>query len=237
MYVHCAGWDLTDWKMVADTGGTVSISPATEMFMSMNIPPLQQALDVSIRPSLSVDAEANAPTDMFTEMRLALASQHSMLMVRSAAGEESLPARLTARDALALATIEGARANGLDSRTGSLTPGKQADVILLRHDTINVMPVNNPIGAIVYGMDTSNVDSVYVGGCLRKQDGKLVGAIWPASQRRSSRPAPTSRVRLRADRNPIGCASVYHIGTGANRWRKMNGRLERRKRQTSRPRW
>ena len=174
-YVHCAEWDELDWKMVADSGGTVSLSPGTELFMSMAIPPIQQALDVGIQPSLSVDAETNVPNDMFTQMRLALASQHSMLMVRAAANEENLPPRLTAREALALATIEGARANGLDSRTGSLTPGKQADVILLRCDKINVMPINDPIGAVVYGMDTSNVDSVYVDGRARKRSGQLVG--------------------------------------------------------------
>jgi cytosine/adenosine deaminase-related metal-dependent hydrolase len=89
--VHCAGWDDTDWKMVAESGSTVSISRGTEMFISMNIPPIQQALDAGVRPSLSVDAETNAPNDTFTEMRLALASQHTMLMVRKATGEENLP--------------------------------------------------------------------------------------------------------------------------------------------------
>jgi 5-methylthioadenosine/S-adenosylhomocysteine deaminase len=144
--------------------------------MAHGIPCIQQALDAGVHPSLSVDAETNAPNDMFTQMRLALASQHTMLMARKAAGEENLPARLTARDALALATIEGAKTNGLEARTGSLTPGKQADLILLHRDKINVMPVNDPVGAVVYGMDTSNVDSVYVGGRARKQAGQLVGA-------------------------------------------------------------
>jgi cytosine/adenosine deaminase-related metal-dependent hydrolase len=174
-YVHCAGWDETDWKMVTDSGGTVSISPGTETFMSINIPPIQNALDAGLKPSLSVDAESNAPTDMFTEMRLALSVQHTMLMARRAAGEEKLPARLTARDALELATIEGAKANGLDRKCGSLAVGKEADVILLRKDKINVMPVNDPVAAVVYGMDSSNIDSVYVAGRARKLNGQLVG--------------------------------------------------------------
>jgi 5-methylthioadenosine/S-adenosylhomocysteine deaminase len=63
-YVHCAGWDDTDWKMVAESGGTVSIPPGTEIFMSINIPPIQQALDAGVRPSFSVDAETNAPTSV-----------------------------------------------------------------------------------------------------------------------------------------------------------------------------
>lgn len=195
-YVHCAGWDETDWKMVADSGGTVSISPGTETFMSINIPPIQQALDAGVKPSLSVDAETNAPNDMFTEMRLALASQHTMLMSRAARGEQNLPARMTARDALELATLEGAKANGLAAKVGSLTPGKQADLILLRRDKINVMPVNDPVAAIVYGMDTSNIDSVYVAGQARKRAGQLVGAdlVQLAERAMASRAYLASRV-------------------------------------------
>jgi len=112
---------------------------------------------------------------MFTEMRLALALQHTMLMARKDRGEEKLPARLTAREALELATIEGAKANGLESKCGSLAVGKQADIVLLRKDRINVMPVNDPVAAVVYGMDTSNIDSVYVAGRARKRGGRLVG--------------------------------------------------------------
>lgn len=196
-YVHCAGWDETDWKMVADSGGTVSISPGTETFMSINIPSIQQSLDAGVKPSLSVDAESNAPTDMFTEMRLALAAQHTMLMARKAAGEEKLPARLTAREALELATIEGAKANGLDSKCGSLAVGKQADLILLRKDKINVMPVNDPVAAVVYGMDSSNVDSVYVAGRARKQGGELVGVDLKrlAQQAAASRQYLASKVK------------------------------------------
>jgi cytosine/adenosine deaminase-related metal-dependent hydrolase len=175
-YVHCAGWDETDWKMVADSGGTVSISPGTETFMSMNISPFQNAIDAGLKPSLSVDAESNAPTDMFSEMRAALTVQHTMLMARRGTGEEKLPPHTTAREALEWATIDGAKANGLERKCGSLAVGKDADVILLRKDKINVMPVNDPVAAVVYGMDTSNIDSVYVAGRARKLNGRLVGA-------------------------------------------------------------
>jgi cytosine/adenosine deaminase-related metal-dependent hydrolase len=82
---------------------------------------------------------------------------------------------LTVRDVLEFATIEGARANGLGSKTGSLTPGKQADFTLLQARAINVAPVNDPVGAIVLGMDTSNVDSVFVAGRPLKWRGRLVG--------------------------------------------------------------
>lgn len=72
------------------------------------------------------------------------------------------------------AAIEGARANGLEAKVGTLTPGKEADLILLRTDRVNVMPINDPIGAGVWGMDTSNVDTVFVAGKPLKRDGQLV---------------------------------------------------------------
>jgi cytosine/adenosine deaminase-related metal-dependent hydrolase len=73
------------------------------------------------------------------------------------------------------ATIEGARACGLESKTGSLTVGKQADIILLRKNHINVMPMNDPLAAIALAMDTSNVDTVFVAGKAKKRNGQLVG--------------------------------------------------------------
>jgi cytosine/adenosine deaminase-related metal-dependent hydrolase len=174
-YVHCGLWSDTDFKMCADSGGTVSFSPGTELVMGINNPPIQQAINVGIRPSLSADAETNAPNDMFTEMRLTLASQNAMLMVRRDGGEQNLPKRLTARDALEFATIEGAKANGLAAKVGSLTPGKQADVVCLHKDRINVLPVNDPVGAVVLGMDTGNVDTVFVAGKAKKRGGMLLG--------------------------------------------------------------
>jgi len=83
---------------------------------------------------------------------------------RQFVGDSRVPDRITSRDVLAYATLEGARANGLAHKTGSLTPGKEADVIMLRTDKPNVFPINDPIGAVVWSMDTSNIDSVFVAG-------------------------------------------------------------------------
>src|SRR6185295_12987656 len=81
---------------------------------------------------------------------------------------------LTAKDVVEFATIEGAKDNRLDSKTGTLTPGKEADIIMLRTDQINVMPVNNAYGAVVLSMDTSNVDTVFIAGKMMKSQGKLI---------------------------------------------------------------
>ena len=72
------------------------------------------------------------------------------------------------------ATIEGARATGLERKVGTLTPGKEADIIMLRTDRINVLPINDPIGVVVRGMDSSNVDSVFIAGKARKRRGQLL---------------------------------------------------------------
>ena len=76
------------------------------------------------------------------------------------------------------ATIEGAHANGIGDRTGSLTPGKLADIILLRTDLPNVVILNNAYGAVVTNMDTSNVDTVIIGGRIMKQNGRMLGVDW-----------------------------------------------------------
>lgn len=98
-----------------------------------------------------------------------------------AAGLDKDP--VSTRDVLGYATIEGARANGLDSKVGTLTPGKQADLIMLRTDRLNVTPLNDPMTAVVKGMDTSNVDTVVIAGHVMKKGGKLVHVDWPAVRR------------------------------------------------------
>ena len=104
------------------------------------------------------------------------------------------------REVLEYATVEGARANGLDSKVGTLTPGKQADLIMLRTDRLNVTPLNDPATAVVTGMDTSNVDTVLIAGKVLKQNGVLLDVDWPAlhkSAPRGTRPG-AGKVGLQA---------------------------------------
>ena len=87
------------------------------------------------------------------------------------------PTCSTTRDVFRYATIDGARVAGLGDVTGSLTPGKRADVIVLRTDRPNIAPVNDPIGAVVWGMDTSNIDWVFVGGASLVESGELTADV------------------------------------------------------------
>jgi 5-methylthioadenosine/S-adenosylhomocysteine deaminase len=174
-YIHCNLLTDAEWRLIASTGGHVSIAAPIEMEMGHGIPPIQQALDHGIRPSLSVDVETEMPGDLFTQMRTAFTLQRMQVLARQRAGETNLPTLLTVRDVVEFATIEGARANALDAKVGTLTPGKQADIILLRHDRLNVLPLNNAYGAVVLDMDTSNVDTVFIAGAMVKSGGQLVG--------------------------------------------------------------
>ena len=106
--------------------------------MGHGTPPVQRCLDLGLRPSLSVDVETTVSTDLFAQMRSVLTLQRAQINDRRLKGEENLPKVLTSRDVMEFATIEGARAVGLESRIGTLTPGKEADVIMLRTDRINV---------------------------------------------------------------------------------------------------
>ena len=108
-------------------------------------------------------------------MRTIFTLQRMQVMARERAGERNTPKLLTAKEVVELATVQGAKDNALDRTIGTLTPGKDADVILLRHDRINVMPLNNAYGWVVLGMETSNVDTVFIGGKLMKQNGELTG--------------------------------------------------------------
>jgi 5-methylthioadenosine/S-adenosylhomocysteine deaminase len=175
-YIHCTTLNDTEIQMIVDTGGTVSLASPVEMMMGHGMPPIQKFLDRGLAPSLSVDVETNVPGDMFNQMRSVLVLQRTL-----AASQVKSPA--SARDVLAWATVEGARANGLEHKVGSLTPGKEADVVMLRTDRLNVTPLNDPATAVVTGMDTGNVDTVIIAGQVMKRGGRLQHVDWGAVKR------------------------------------------------------
>ena len=187
-YIHCTTLNDTEIQMIVDTGGSVSLAAPVEMMMGHGMPPIQKFLDRGLAPSLSVDVETNVPGDMFNQMRSVLGLQRTI-----AAAEGKAPASVM--DVLRFATIDGAKANGLDAKTGSLTKGKQADIVMLRTDRLNVTPLNDPATAVVTGMDTGNVDTVIIAGRVMKRAGILLHVDWPAVRRmaESSRDAVISK--------------------------------------------
>ena len=176
-YIHCTQLSEATWKLLADSGARVSIAPAIEMQMRHGMPPFQAALDHGIRPSLSVDVECNMTADMFSIMRAAFTLQRALVNQRALAGEKNLPRLLTSRDTLELATIEGARTAHLDSKIGTLTPGKEADIVLIDTNDIHLYPRHNAITTVVEGAHIGNVDTVFIAGEIRKWRGKLTSPL------------------------------------------------------------
>ncbi len=183
IFIHMTGMSDMAWQKAADAGSHVSLAVPIEMAMRHGMPPIQKALDLGMQPSLSSDVECTMTADPFTQMRSAFTLQRAFANEKALAGDASVPKLLTSRDVIRFATLEGARGLKLGSRTGSLTPGKEADIVLLDAGAINVTPLNHVPGAVVTLMERSNVDSVMVAGKLRKWKGKLLDVDLPKLKR------------------------------------------------------
>lgn len=179
---HCARFDDADLDAVASSGACVSLTPSSEMAGGMGSPPIQQLIDRDIRPGLGVDDELVGPGDVFAQMRGTISVQHATVFDRKLAGKAGVPKLMTTRDVIRCATVDGARVAGVGEVAGSLEPGKQADIVMLRTDRPNIFPINDAIGAVVWGMDTSNVDRVFAGGRELMRGGVLAADVDRARQ-------------------------------------------------------
>ncbi|MGO4247623.1 amidohydrolase family protein [Paenarthrobacter sp. RAF54_2] len=171
--IHCNDMPDELWQMLAATGTGVTLAPTSDEQIGIAdaMPPIQQALDHGIAPSLSVDVEISLAGDMYTQMRCLLATQRMGIAGRRYAGETNPPRMLTNKDVLALATANGAAHVGLGSTAGLLAPGFEADIVALRAEDLATMPLNNAIGTIVQGVDSAAVDTVIVAGSIQKWAG------------------------------------------------------------------
>jgi len=174
IFIHMTGMSDLGWQAAADAGAHVSLAVPIEMHMRHGTPPIQKALDLGMALSLSTDVECTMTADMFTQMRGVMTLQRMFVNAAALAGETDYPALMQCTDVLRHATIEGAKGLRLDGVTGSLSPGKAADIVLLDAEAINVAPLNNAPGAVVTLMDRSNVDTVMVTGQVKKWQGELL---------------------------------------------------------------
>lgn len=190
--VHCVRWQdapyaqvhrdttSTVWQIFADNGCHASIAPVTEMQMRHGMPPLQLALNHGILPSLSPDVDTNNTPDPFSLMRAAFGLQRALAndLIFPLSDPDSLPTPqlLTSRQVIEMATIAGAAGSGLLHKVGTLTPGKEADIVILdARDSIDLAPVNNAPGSVVTMMDTSHVRHVMIAGKFVYWNQRLVG--------------------------------------------------------------
>jgi cytosine/adenosine deaminase-related metal-dependent hydrolase len=180
-YIHASHLVDDEWQMVADSGGNVSLAPQIEMQMGHGWAPAQTADKLGIPVGLSSDVATTASSDQFTQMHAVFASErgrrHQTAWDEDLDGNLPTPDLVTSRDVLRWATVDGAKVAGVADRTGSITPGKKADIVVIDGSAVNVAPIIDPVGAVVCAADISNVKTVLIDGVIRKQDGKLVADL------------------------------------------------------------
>ncbi|MGH2860241.1 MAG: amidohydrolase family protein [Solirubrobacteraceae bacterium] len=184
-FVHCNMLADDELQMMAAAGCSASIAPDVELQMGHGWPATGRLLEAGIRPSLSIDVCSSNGGHLFGTMRAVIGTERGFANAHARdQGEPSVSEMtLTCRDVLEFATIEGARACGLDAKIGSITPGKRADVIIVRADGLSMTPMNNPVGAFVYNAHPGLVDTVLVDGKVVKQGGKLLGVDYARVRR------------------------------------------------------
>jgi cytosine/adenosine deaminase-related metal-dependent hydrolase len=213
-YVHCNTLADHELKLIADTGGTASLAPEVELNMGHGNLATLGLLRHGCRPGISVDVCCSVGGDMFGQMRVLLAATRGMVNAAALERRQIVdPLPVTTRDILDFATLQGARTCGLERRTGSLTPGKQADIVLLDTNALNLFPVNNPVGAVVCDAHVGNVDTVFVAGRMVKRHGKLLEVDVGALRTRTEAAAEALFARAGAKRDGSWLPGSYTRGT------------------------
>lgn len=170
---------LTDSELalIAKHRCGVSTTVETELQMGMDHPIAFSAAQKGCNVGLGVDVTSNQSNDMLASMRLLLQVERA----RDNAASEGPPLQIKRKseEVLFMATLGGARAIGLDHLVGSITPGKRADLIMTRCDDMNVTPVIDPVGILMFNAHVGNIDTVVINGELKKRHGKVLNVDWP----------------------------------------------------------
>ncbi|GIM89054.1 amidohydrolase family protein [Paractinoplanes toevensis] len=184
VYVHAATLSSDSYHRIAATGGSVSVSTESEQSAGQGYPPTWMLRKHDIPVSLSMDTSVWWSGDLFSAMRTTLSADRSREHLEAHAAKETITHHhLRAEQVVDWATRGGAKALGMDSEIGALTPGRKADVVLIKNDASPAMfPVLHPYGHVVYQAQRGDVHTVLVGGKVVKQDGKLVGVDLAAAR-------------------------------------------------------
>lgn len=174
---HCNTLRADELEAVYENGVGVSSTPDTELQMGMCHPIAFKARDRGCKIALGVDVCCSTPGDIFQQMRLLIQAQRH-LEHEAAPGPPFSIARKCA-EVLEMATLGGAQAMGLDKITGSITPGKRADLLITRCDSPSLAPVHDPVGALVLYAHGSDIDTVFINGEIVKSSYKLANVDWP----------------------------------------------------------
>lgn len=181
IFNHCTRLPAETWQRLAAAGVNVTVNPRSDALFGFDDESFawQQAIDHGLTPALGIDLDTAFGSDLFGEMHALFGQQRSAMRYRRFREEEGVPAPIRVEAVLEAATVNGARAAGLNDRIGALAVGREADIIMVRTDDVAVFPVNDAVGTIVQAVERANVDTVMVGGAIRKRGGKLVDVDLP----------------------------------------------------------
>lgn len=176
-YVHATTLSTDSYQRIAASGGTVSVSTESEQSAGQGYPPTWNLRKHGIPVSLSMDTSVWWSADLFSAMRATLSADRSREhLAAHAQGETVVANALRAEEVVRWATLGGAQALGIDHLVGSVTPGKRADLVLVKNDANPAMfPILNPYGHVVYQAGRGDVHTVLVDGQVVKHEGRLVG--------------------------------------------------------------
>lgn len=181
-YNHGGGTPEVNWQLIRDHGAKLNVCPRADSQAGYGgsgkgFNAIQDALDHGLRPGISSDNASAYAYDMFLDMKVLYYIQRGLAQLSKFNGNSNFPAAVTARDVLEFATIRGAECNALDHKCGSLTPGKEADLLMIRTDTVRQTPVNNAIGAVVQASTRADLDAVFIAGQAKKWRGRMTGKL------------------------------------------------------------
>ncbi|HEX4485797.1 MAG TPA: amidohydrolase family protein, partial [Terriglobales bacterium] len=203
---HGGGTPEANWQLIRDHGAKINVCPRADTQagyggQGRGFNALQDALDHGIRPGLSSDNGSAYASDMFLDMKVLYTVQRGLAQLAKFNGNPTYPAAITVRDALEFATIRGAQCNALDHKCGSLTPGKEADLLMIRTDTVRHTPLNNAYGAIVHASTRADLDAVFIAGQAKKWRGRMTNKLVAQDFNKIRRLAEDSRQYVLAKAN------------------------------------
>lgn len=175
LFVHSNLSSDAEIRMIAESGGWIASTPETEMQMSMGPSVIGRFAAAGGRPTFGCDIISNNSGDLLVQARLALQTQRmfdNAEVLKDHRGADEV--KVTTEDMVRAMTVNGAAALGLAQKIGTLTPGKEADVILVRLDDVNTMPLHSAAGTLLLHAHPGNIDTVLVAGRVLKRHGSLV---------------------------------------------------------------
>ena len=173
--VHGNNLSEAQLRRFVDLGMSFSVTPESEMTHGHGHPITGRLRALGAAPSLGVDLESAFSGEMFTVARIALGHQRALDNAAYRAAHATIPPTSTIRthEALAWITTAGANMLGMSERIGSLVAGKQADLVMIRADDLNMFPLHDAVNAVVMQASLANIDSVMIAGQWHKRDGRL----------------------------------------------------------------